>query len=176
MISRKNQGKNNKLKLKANLQLIAPYWQSDEKKTGYLYLVAIITLSLGLVYLSVLLNDWNREFYNALENKNYGEFKKQLWQFSILAFLFIAAAIYKIYLTQGLEMRWRSWISSKYMEDWLKNQAYYKIEQGQNADNPDQRIAEDLKYLTDGTLSLSLGLLSSVVTLASFVGILWIVS
>src|SRR3569833_1205174 len=62
------------------------------------------------------------------------------------------------------------------MGRWLANQAYYRIEQTQTADNPDQRIAEDLKLLTSGALSLSLGLLSSVVTLVSFVGILWTVS
>jgi putative ATP-binding cassette transporter len=62
------------------------------------------------------------------------------------------------------------------MDEWLSNQAYYRIEQQQTADNPDQRIAEDLRLLTNGSLSLSLGLLSSVVTLVSFIGILWSVS
>jgi vitamin B12/bleomycin/antimicrobial peptide transport system ATP-binding/permease protein len=123
-----------------------------------------------------LFNDWNRDFYNALENKDYEVFKQQLWQFSILAFIFIVVAIYKIYLTQALEIRWRAWMTKQYMKDWLENQSYYRIEQTASADNPDQRIAEDLKYLTSGSLSLSLGLLSSVVTLLSFVGILWSVS
>ncbi len=176
MSGKNNQNLHKNLNFKAVWNLIAPFWQSEEKGIAYVYLIAIIVLALGMVYLSVLFNDWNREFYNSLENKNFAEFKNQLRQFSILAFIFIAAAIYKIYLTQGLEMRWRSWLTSQYMADWLSNQTYYQLEQSRATDNPDQRIAEDLKYLTDGTLSLSLGLLSSVVTLISFIGILWAVS
>ncbi len=157
-------------------RLIQPYWVSEEKWKARGMLLAVIALSLGLVYLNVLFNDWNREFYNALENKNYPIFKEQLWRFSYLAFIYIAVAIYKIYLTQGLGMYWRVWMTRQYMEEWLANQAYYRIEQTHSTDNPDQRIAEDLNSLTTDTLSLSLGLLSSVVTLVSFVGILWSVS
>jgi|LauGreDrversion4_2_1035121.scaffolds.fasta_scaffold36521_3 putative ATP-binding cassette transporter len=160
----------------ASWSLIAPYWKSGDKWIARLLLASVVSLALGMVYLNVLFNDWNRDFYNALENKNFEVFKEQLWQFSILAFIFIVVAIYKIYLTQALEIRWRAWMTKQYMKDWLENQSYYRIEQTGAADNPDQRIAEDLKYLTSGSLSLSLGLLSSVVTLLSFVGILWSVS
>jgi putative ATP-binding cassette transporter len=160
----------------ASWGLIAPYWKSSDKWIARLLLASVASLALGMVYLNVLFNDWNRDFYNALENKNFEVFKEQLWQFSILAFIFIVVAIYKIYLTQALEIRWRAWMTKQYMKDWLENQSYYRIEQTGTADNPDQRIAEDLKYLTSGSLSLSLGLLSSVVTLLSFVGILWSVS
>jgi vitamin B12/bleomycin/antimicrobial peptide transport system ATP-binding/permease protein len=136
----------------------------------------VIVLALGMVYLDVLFNAWNRDFYNALENKEFDTFKEQLWRFSYLAFMYIAVAIYRVYLTQALEMRWRAWMTRQYLDEWLANQAYYRIEQTRSADNPDQRIAEDLNFLTSGTLTLSLGLLSAVVTLVSFVGILWSVS
>ncbi len=135
-----------------------------------------MALALAAVYLEVLFNTWNREFYNALETKNYKVFTEQLWRFSYLAFTFIAVAIYRIYLTQSLQMRWRMWLTRQYMDRWLQHQAYYRIEQTGTADNPDQRIAEDLNLLTSATLSLTLGLLSSVVTLVSFIGILWSVS
>lgn len=157
-------------------RLIQPYWVSEEKWRARGLLLAIVALALGMVYLEVLFNTWNREFYNALETKNYQVFVEQLWRFSYLAFIFIAVAIYRIYLTQSLQMRWRVWMTKQYMARWLDHQAYYRIEQKHAADNPDQRIAEDLNFLTSGTLSLSLGLLSSVVTLLSFIGILWSVS
>ena len=157
-------------------KLLYPFWQSEEKWPARLLLFSIVALALGLVYLNVLFNDWNRDFYNALETKNLPAFWDQLSRFSWLAFIYIAVAIYKIYITQALEMRWRRWMTDQYMSLWLKNQSYYRIEQNQSADNPDQRIAEDLKHLTSGSLSLSLGLLSSVVTLVSFIGILWSVS
>jgi vitamin B12/bleomycin/antimicrobial peptide transport system ATP-binding/permease protein len=168
--------KSESLNWHASWNLIAPYWKSTDKWVARLLLASVVALALGMVYLNILFNDWNRDFYNALENKNFEVFKEQLWQFSILAFIFIVVAIYKIYLTQALEIRWRAWMTKQYMKDWLENQSYYRIEQTGTADNPDQRIAEDLKYLTSGSLSLSLGLLSSVVTLLSFVGILWSVS
>lgn len=168
--------KSESLNWHASWNLIAPYWKSNDKWAARMLLASVVALALGMVYLNVLFNDWNRDFYNVLENKDYEVFKQQLWQFSILAFIYIVVAIYKIYLTQALEIRWRAWMTKQYMKDWLENQSYYRIEQTASADNPDQRIAEDLKYLTSGSLSLSLGLLSSVVTLLSFVGILWSVS
>jgi putative ATP-binding cassette transporter len=85
----------------ASWSLIAPYWKSSDKWIARLLLASVVSLALGMVYLNVLFNDWNRDFYNALENKNFEVFKEQLWQFSILAFIFIVVAIYKIYLTQA---------------------------------------------------------------------------
>jgi len=156
--------------------LIRPYWSSDDKWRARGLLAAVVALALGMVYLNVLFNAWNRDFYNALENRNYQVFTAQLWRFSYLAFIYIAVAIYRVYLTQWLEIRWRTWLTHQYLGLWLDNQAYYRIEQTRNADNPDQRIADDLSLLTAGSLSLALGLLSSVVTLVSFIGILWSVS
>lgn len=157
-------------------QLIKPFWVSEEKWRAWAMLVAIIALSLGLVYISVLLNQWNQVFYDALQNKNFPVFKQQLWRFTYLALIFIVLAVYKVYLTQGLQMHWRNWMTHKYMDKWLAHQAYYHTEQQQTIDNPDQRIAEDLDVLTQYTLSLSLGLLSSLVTLFSFITILWNIS
>lgn len=157
-------------------RLIKPFWVSDEKWRGGVLLASVIALSLAMVYLSVLINSWNRDFYNALESHDFPAFSAQLWRFSYLAFFFIAVAIYKVYLTQALEIRWRAWLTRQYLADWLTHQAYYRIEQSRSADNPDQRIAEDLSLLTSGALSLSLGLLSSLVTLGSFAGILWALS
>ena len=157
-------------------RLLKPYWISEDKWKARGLLAAVVLLALGMVYLNVLFNEWNRVFYNALESKDFAVFKAQLWRFSYLAFIYIGVAIYKVYLTQALEIRWRGWMTRQYMDGWMARQAYYRIEQTSGADNPDQRIAEDLKFLTNGSLTLSLGLLSSVVTLVSFVGILWSVS
>lgn len=158
-------------------QLASPYWRSEERGTAWGLLIAIVTLTLGLVWLDVLFNDWNREFYNALEQKNAADFRDLILYFGFLASLFIVAAIYKLYLTQMLEMRWRVWLTREYTSTWMDKQVYYRIElDRRGTDNPDQRIAEDLKLFTVGTLTLSLGLLSSVVTLVTFVSILWGIS
>jgi len=157
--------------------LAAPYWRSDERLTAWALLVTIVALTLGIVYLSVQFNDWYRQFYNALEQRDFEAFKWLLLYFSGLAAVSIVAQVLRIYLNQLLEMRWRAWLTDRYVGAWLANQVYYRLElQNQGTDNPDQRIAEDLRSFTTGTLSLSLGLLSSVVTLGSFVVILWGVS
>jgi len=157
-------------------QLIKPYWLSQEKWRAWGMLTAIVILSLASVYLSVQINEWSRVFYDALQNRNYPVFKAQLFKFTWLALLFIVIAIYKVYLTQGLQMSWRRWMTQEYMDKWLGNHAYYYTEYQHQVDNPDQRISDDLNALTSGTLSLTLGLLSSVVTLFSFVFILWSIS
>ena len=158
-------------------KLARPYWHSEERWRARGLLAAIVALTLGLVYMAVLFNDWNREFYNSLEQKNFADFKDLLLYFCFLAAVYIAPAVYKLYLTQMLEMRWRVWLTRQYLGDWLDRQVYYRLElENHGTDNPDQRIAEDLRLFTDGTLNLALGLLTSVVTLVSFVAILWSVS
>ncbi|MCA1327047.1 ABC transporter ATP-binding protein/permease [Herbaspirillum sp. alder98] len=160
-------------------RLIRPFWVSDQKWRALGLLAAIIALNLGMVYINVRLNSWNRDLYDVLQAHDFPQFKSLLWQFSWLAFIFIAVAIYSVYLRQGLQMRWRYWMSERYMDHWLAHRAYYRIEQDHAAhlaDNPDQRIAEDLNALTSDTLSLVLGFISSGVTLLSFVHILWTVS
>jgi putative ATP-binding cassette transporter len=157
--------------------LARPYWKSEERLRAWGLLVAIIALTLGLVYVEVLFNAWYREFYNSLEQKNQADFMDLLLFFTFIAVLFIVTSIYKLYLTQMLTMRWRVWLTKQYLGEWLDRQVYYRLQlDSHGTDNPDQRIAEDLRLFTDGSLSLSLGLLQAVVTLASFVVILWSVS
>ena len=166
--------------------LSKPYYFSDEKWAARGLLAAIVALNLALVYMAVLFNDWNRLFYDSLQEKNQAVFWTQLGRFSYLAFAFIVIAVYKFYLTQLLEMRWRKWMTRTTLQRWLSHQAFYRMELGRfggndpalggTPDNPDQRIAEDINQFTALTLGLSMGLLNSVVTLASFIGILWALS
>jgi putative ATP-binding cassette transporter len=157
--------------------MVHPYWQSEERGRAWALLLSIVALTLFLVFLSVQFNTWYREMYNSLEQKNSEDFFVLMGYFGFLASLFIFSAIYKLYLTQMLTMRWRQWLTRRYLDEWMCNQVYYRLElDKRGTDNPDQRIAEDLRLFADGTLSLTLGLLSSVVTLVSFVTILWTVS
>ncbi len=162
--------------------LTRPYFQSEDKWKARGLLLAIVLLNLGAVYMLVLLNDWNRVFYDALQEKNQPVFWEQLGRFTYLAFAFIIIAVYRFYLTQLLEVRWRAWMTAHYLQRWLANHAFYQMELARYAqsgtdpatpDNPDQRIQEDLNLFTTYTVSLSMGLLNAVVTLLSFVGILW---
>jgi vitamin B12/bleomycin/antimicrobial peptide transport system ATP-binding/permease protein len=158
-------------------QLTYPYWQSEEKVRAWGLLILIVVLNLFAVYLSVLFNDWYQRFYDALEKKSSVAFWKEMLSFSWLAVLWMIVSVYRVYVQQVLEMRWRNWLNANFLAKWLSDRAYYGMQlMGTTADNPDQRIAEDLKLFTSMTLGLTLGVLSAVVTLISFVGILWAVS
>lgn len=160
--------------------LSSPYFGSDQKWKARGLLAAIVALNLGAVYMLVLLNEWNRVFYDALQNKNAEVFWQQLLRFTGLAFGYILIAVYRFYLTQLLEIRWRAWMTDHVMARWLGHKAFYRLElmrftreDAQLPDNPDQRIQEDLGMFTAAAVGLSMGLLNACVTLASFVGILW---
>ena len=174
--------------------LSAPYFStSAEKWKARGLLAAIVALNLGAVYMLVLLNEWNRVFFDALQNKNQDVFLAQLGRFTWLAMVFIVIAVYRFYLTQLLQVRWRAWMTRDLMHRWLGGQAFYRMElqrytgapepattdaglpqPGQRVpDNPDQRLQEDVNLFTTQTVGLSMGFLNAVVTLASFVGVLW---
>lgn len=154
--------------------LCKPYWTSEQKWAALGLLAVVIGLNLGLVYFEVLFNAWNKEFYDALQNKDWDTFVSSFIYFGKLAVGYIVIAVYMVYLRQLLQIKWRAWMTEQYLERWLKSRAYYVMPlTGNGADNPDQRIAEDLKLFVDLTLQLGLGLLKSIVTLASFAAILW---
>jgi putative ATP-binding cassette transporter len=158
-------------------RLIKPYWSSEERLSAWILLISVVGLTLGMVYMSVQFNEWYNVFYNAIQEKNVDVFWTQILKFCVLAAIYIALAVYAFYLNQMLQIRWRRWMTDKYLKEWLAERAYYRMQlKGNPADNPDQRIAEDLKLFVDTTLELSLGLLHSVVTLVSFVAILWALS
>ena len=158
-------------------QLARPYWRSEERGRAWLLLATIVALTLFLVFMEVQFTNWNRDFFDSLQNKQFDTFRSLIIYFCGLATVYIIAAAYATYLTSMLQMRWRAWLTKRYLGDWLDSQTYYRLELEQSgADNPDQRIAEDIRLFTGRTLDLSLGLLSAVVTLASFLGILWTIS
>ncbi len=155
-------------------RIAAPYFRSEDKLAGRTLLAAVVSIELSLVGIDVLLNQWNNRFYNALQEKNWDGFVREIGIFSLLAACYIALAVYQLYLNQWLQIRWRRWLTSHYLGEWLQDANHYRMQlQGDAADNPDQRITDDVKLFVERTLDIGVGLLSSVVTLASFVIILW---
>ncbi|MBC8642425.1 ABC transporter ATP-binding protein/permease [Caballeronia sp. EK] len=156
--------------------LIKPYWVSEERGFAWGLLVAIIAINMTVVWINVRLNSWNADFYNALQNKNVKDFPHLLLIFTGLAFAYILLAVYGRYLRQMLAFRWRQWLTNRFLEQWLGDKAFYRIERDRLADNPDQRISDDLQSFATTTLSLSLDLLSTLVTLVTFITILWTIA
>ena len=160
--------------LHAAWNLAKHYWSSEEAKSAWALSIAVIALNLGNVYIDVRINQWNNAFYNALQEFDAPEFFRQLGIFCVLATISIVMSVYALYLQQMLQIRWRRWLTGRYLLRWLADRTYFRMQlHGQDTDNPDQRISEDLNQFTAYVMSLTLGLLTSVVSLASFSVILW---
>ncbi len=173
-------------------RLSKPYYRSDEKWSAWGLLLAILGLRLSLVGMNVVLSFWNREFFNALQDKDWQAFVDLLFLyrrtdsglmpgFCEVAAVYILVAVYFTYLSQWLQIRWRNWLTVRFLDEWLADRAYYRISLTTDraaigTDNPDQRISEDIRDFVDNTLTLGISLLANVVTLVSFLGILWSLS
>jgi putative ATP-binding cassette transporter len=182
-------------------RLFKPYWVSEERTAAWTLLAAVVALTLGTVYINVKINEWQGDFYNnfqiphkadACEKQPQGsecqmlkkervtreaEFYKLIWRFTYLAFAFVIMVVYRQFLQQLLQIRWRRWMTGQFLDKWLNERAHYRMQlTDRGTDNPDQRVAEDLNIFAGQTLSLFLGLLNALVTLVSFVGILWVLS
>lgn len=154
-------------------RLVVPYFKSEDKRWAIPLLVAAIALTFSGVVLDALFNAWNRRFYDALQNKDEATFWNEILFFCFLAAIYIVVYIARAIASPYLRLRWRRWLTARYLSRWLDGQGYYRIELQRSVDNADQRIAEDLRQLGEYTMSLFLGLLSAVGSLVWFIFILW---
>ena len=170
-------------------RLARPYYVSEQKWSAWGLLLVVIALNLLIVGMGVVFSFWNRVMFNTLQEKNWEAFVQLLFLyrktefgfmpgFCEFAALYVVVGVYRVYLTQWLEIRWRAWMTTRFLDEWLADRAYYRISLTTDraaigTDNPDQRIAEDLRDFVSNTLSLGLDLLSNVVSLFSYLGILW---
>ena len=158
-------------------RLAVPYFRSEEGRTGKLLLAAVVAIELSIVTINVLINQWNNRFYNALQDRNWDTFVGELLYFCVLAAIFIVIAVYQVYLNQWLQIRWRRWMTAHFLRQWLDAGNHYRMQLlGDAADNPDQRISEDIQLFIDRTLTIGIGMLNATVTLGSFIAILWSLS
>ena len=158
-------------------RLAIPYFRSEDRWAGRLLLSALIATELSLVGITVLLNQWYNTFYNSLQERNWDVFIIQLLYYCLLAAAATVLQVYQLYLNQWLQIRWRRWMTKIYLSHWLERATHYRMQLlGDAADNPDQRIAEDIRLFIERALTIGIGLLSAIVTLASFVVILWALS
>ena len=151
-----------------------PYFRGNDRVWGRGLLLVVIAAQLFQVWLNVRFNAWYNTFYTALQDKNWEVFLYQLGVFTALAAFFIVTAVYQLYLQQWLQIRWRGWLTEAYLERWLADSTHYRMRlKGDSVDNPDQRIADDIRLFVNATLDIGIALLGSVVTLVSFIVILW---
>ncbi|HTQ70841.1 MAG TPA: ABC transporter ATP-binding protein/permease [Acidocella sp.] len=173
--------------------LAKPYFRSEEKWAGWGLLAAVIGLNLLLVGLNVVLTYWNGDFFDAIQTYDvktvlgllylplvHVKGKGAMPGFVELVVIYILIAVYAFYLNQMLQIKWRQWLTTHYVQNWLQDRAYYNISLSHApsavVDNPDQRISEDLNDFTTNTLSLGIDFITNVVTLFSFVFVLYSIS
>ncbi len=155
-------------------RLSLPYFRSEDRRAGLILLSAVIAIELSIVAVNVLINQWNARFFNALQDRNWDNFVTEISIFCGLAAIFIVLAVYQLYLNQWLQIRWRAWMTKVYVDRWLAASTHYRMQLlGDAADNPDQRIADDINQFIEKSLFIVVRLLGAIVTLVSFFAILW---
>ena len=155
-------------------QIFRSYWKSEEKKSALGLLAVVISLNFAMVYIVVLINRWYNEFYNALQAYESTLFWPLIGKFTFLALLHIVIAVYAIYLQQLLQIRWRTYMTRRYLISWLDDEAYYRLQvMKSDMDNPEQRIQDDINQFVALTLGLLIGILKQITTLGAFAVVLW---
>jgi putative ATP-binding cassette transporter len=158
-------------------RLIKAYWVSENRLQVYLTTFFILLMTITLVGFDVVFNYWYNYFYNALQAYKVRDTVNLLIIFFVLAGFRVALMVYQYYVTQRFAWRWRRWLTKQFLAFWLKERAYYYLENfDDKLDNPDQRIQEDIGALVSSTLELTIGLIGAVTTFLGFIYILWTLS
>ena len=133
-----------KVTLRAFWGMIKSYWGCKDSLKSWGLLALIVALTGGSVYIATAINSWYKAFWDTIQEYDLDGFKYQLLIFVGLATVHVLVTVYNAYLKSCLAINWRTWLTGKTMERWLKSDNYYKLQlTDKNTDNPDQRIAED---------------------------------
>lgn len=158
-------------------RIAAPYFRSEERWIGFGLLAALLGAQLVIVGAAVAENYWRNAFFQTLQNKDWPGFIQQFWVYAVIAVFHVIGPVYQRYITQWLTIRWRRWLTAYYLDRWLHGPTHYRAMLGNDAvDNPDQRVAEDIRAFIGASLDLLSGLIGAIARLVSFVAILWSLS
>jgi putative ATP-binding cassette transporter len=172
--------------------LTAPYFISKEAPVALTLLAVTIAMVLAIVYVNVQLNTWYGDFQNLLQAKDLAptsvdffgyhlftvnKFLFLIGKFTLIVFPAVILQVYSTYLRQMLQIRWRRWLTERFLDLWLEKRAYYRLQIfGGGTDNPEQRVEDDIEAFTNITLQLIIGFINKLVTLITFVSLLWVLS
>ncbi|MBK1660711.1 ABC transporter ATP-binding protein/permease, partial [Paracraurococcus ruber] len=158
-------------------RLAALYFNGAEKRQARLLAAGVLLLTLLQIAIQVRFNIWNRDFFNALENRDRPAFFGQMGLFLVLTIASMVTAVFQLYVRQLLQLHWRRWLVFRLQHRWLADGRHYQLNFLEGAaDNPDQRISENTRWATAMAVDMAVGLVTSLLMLVSFVGILWTLS
>ena len=162
--------------LKKFFTLARAFFNGGAKRQARLWLAALLGLCCAVGVVQVFLSYAMRDFVTALSQRDYAAWVRGLWKFVAVAFVSVPVGVFYRYSQERLSLAWRRWLTQQLIKRYFFNRAYYRIRASESVDNPDQRIAEDVKLFTTGVLNFFLVIVNSVVTLVAFLGVLWAVS
>jgi putative ATP-binding cassette transporter len=160
-------------KFAAAWALTRPYWVSEDRWKARTLFALVVGLDLLRIYTLVRMNYWQKDFWDALAAFDTAMFRRLIWELGVIASVGVVLETSRTWVYQLLEIRWRSWLTDVYLGRWLSGRAYYQIDLARTIDNPDQRIAEDLRLMASSSLTLTLEFLKNLVNLVSYSVIVW---
>ncbi|MEA5617550.1 ABC transporter ATP-binding protein/permease [Cronbergia sp. UHCC 0137] len=157
-------------------QIVQPYWLSSWRKSALTQLIILVILSLGSSYFIIFEILQRGELTSSLAARNVNRFYQTFWFFSGVVIINVLFISLKNYIQGKISLDWRKWMTSEYLQQYFSQQSFYQLQVTSQIDNPDQRLAEDIKNVTQRLVSLFVIFLDSLVQLIGFIGVLWLIS
>ncbi len=152
------------------------FWTGDQRRIARIMTVSLIALVIVQLVISYQLNVWNRNLFDAMEKKDGAVVLRQAMIFVPLAAAGIVIAVSIVYARMRLQRRWRAWFTEELGDRWLNKGRYYQLNFiGGDHANPEYRLAEDMRVATEAPVDLATGVLTAILTAATFIGVLWVV-
>jgi putative ATP-binding cassette transporter len=160
--------------LRTFFALAAPYFRSEEKWRALSLLLGVIVAEFGVVYALVAFNHWNAYFFNAVQDRNWEDFRYALFLFGGIVAWTAIATMAQFYFGQSLILNWRRWMTEQFVNRWMADGRHYRMRVlGHDVDNTHLRIANDILIFMQKTHDIGYNLLGSMIALVSFSYILW---
>src|SRR6202167_987608 len=149
-------------------------WAAPVRNTLLLLSGALFTVIAVTAYGQIRRNNWSQPFYDALSRRDFEQFLTQLGVFGLIAGILLVLNVAQRWLGETLKLKLRQGLAKDLIDNWLKpGRAFRLAHPGPMGVNPDQRMHEDARHLTELSADLGIGLLQSSIMLATFVAILW---
>jgi vitamin B12/bleomycin/antimicrobial peptide transport system ATP-binding/permease protein len=152
------------------------FWTGDQRRIARIMTATLVALVIIQLVIAYQLNVWNRNLFDALEKKDGAAVLRLAMIFVPLAAGGIVIAVSIVYARMRLQRRWRAWLTEAVGDRWLNKGRYYQLNFiGGDHANPEYRLAEDMRVSTEAPVDLATGVLTAVLTAATFIGVLWFV-
>ncbi|MDZ5649965.1 ABC transporter ATP-binding protein/permease [Nitrospirillum sp. BR 11828] len=155
------------------LKLLTSYWVSSDWMFAWFGTAFLLCGKYIVIYLSVQANNWQHSFYDAVQNKQIDLFLPLVIKFFLINGGSALAVVLDLYFYGMFSMRWRTVLTTEYVARWMRNNGFYSMERAALIDNPDQRIAEDIRDFTNSVMAIVVGLFGSITAGISFGSVLW---